>query len=75
VVYIGINELVLALGLDHVVALLTQSADNAEDGKFAYLSERVLLALIMFMKGQHCLLQVVNGGEGASSTNACAAMK
>lgn len=42
-VYIGINELVLALGLDHVVALLTQSADNAEDGKFAYLSERVLL--------------------------------
>ena len=31
---IGVNEFILALGLNHVVTLLAQSSDDPENGKF-----------------------------------------
>lgn len=55
-VNIGIDELVLALGLDHVVALLTKPANNAKDRELADLSEGVFLALDVIMQNEHCLL-------------------
>ena len=41
VVDVDVDELVLALRLDHVVALLAETPDDAEDREFGHLSERV----------------------------------
>ena len=64
VVHVGVNELVLALRLDHVVALLAQSAHHAEDGKFGQLGERVSRPLQVIVHREHYLLQIVDGRQG-----------
>ena len=64
-VHVSVNEFVLALRLDHVVALLTQSADHAEDGKFGQLGERVSRPLQVIVHSEHDLLQIVDGSQGS----------
>ena len=64
VVHVGVDKLVLALRLDHVVALLAQSAHDAEDGKFGQLGERVSRPLQVIVHSEHYLLQIVDGRQG-----------
>ena len=75
VVYVVIYELVLSLGLDHAIALLSESSDNSKSRQFWFLSKWVFEALLMVEEIEHSLLQVVNGDQSACPTNASAAVE
>ena len=69
VVNIGVNEFILALGLDHVVALLAQAPDHTEDGELGQVGEWVASLLDVIVHREHRLLQVVDGCQGARTPN------
>ena len=71
VVHVGVNELILALRLDHVVALLAQSSHHAEDGKFGQLGERVPRPLQVIVHSEYYLLQIVDGSQGSRAPYSC----
>ena len=71
VVHVGVDELILALRLDHVVALLAQSSHHAEDGKFGQLGERVPRPLQVIVHSEYYLLQIVDGSQGSCAPYSC----
>ena len=64
-VHVSVYEFILALRLDHVVSLFAKSAHHAEDRESGLFGEGVPRPMDMLVHGQHYLLQVVDGGEGA----------
>ena len=75
VIHIRVNELILALRLDHVVSLLAETPDNAKDGKFGHVCKRVTSLLDVVVHSEHRLLQVVDSCECSCSTDTCTAVQ
>ena len=65
VVHVSVYEFILALRLDHVVSLFAETAHHAENREPGLLGEGIPRPMDVLVHGQHYLLQVVDGGEGA----------
>ena len=68
-VNVCVYELILALRLYHVIALLSEASHDTEDGQFRNLGERITSFLDVVMEAHYCLLEVVDCSQSACTSD------